>query len=245
VNRISIIIPTHNGLELLRGCIASIRLRTKQPYEMIVVDNGSTDGTLAWCDQERIPCLSLPVNAGYPAACNKGLQLASGDTFVLLKPSIVVTPNWLSVLIKALDSQADVGIVGPAFSHGSGSQQAEVTYRTPDEFQEIAAKTNRPNPAKWKSVDRVVGSCMVFSRSLLDSIGMLDERFSPGFYEDDDYCYRAKLRGYKVLVCHDCLMDSEGSVGFKQQGLQKRKSLMERNRQLFVDKWQIDPLAFV
>lgn len=74
----SIIIPTYNRLGLLRSCVESIRAHTRSPYEIIVVDNASDDGTEAYCRASKLTFISLPENRGFPLACNIGLQLAAG-----------------------------------------------------------------------------------------------------------------------------------------------------------------------
>ncbi|WP_373229490.1 glycosyltransferase family 2 protein [Cohnella sp.] len=241
--RASIIIPTYNRLDLLQKCIASIRKYTEIPYEIIVVDNASTDGTADWCMREKLTFITLSRNEGFPVACNKGLRLSSGDTLVLLNNDTLVTPCWLSNLSAALYSSSDVGIVGPVTNYASGSQQVNYPFDDIEEFQRIAAEVNVSNHSKWNRVERIVGICFVFDRSLMDKIGLLDERFSPGHYEDDDFCLRARLHGYSLVVCHDTLIYHEGSATFKLEGTQQQ--LVERNYQLFMDKWHLDPRIFI
>jgi GT2 family glycosyltransferase len=245
MSRASIIIPTYNALDLLQRCVSSIRRHTEPPYEIIVADNGSTDGTASWCLKEKLMLISLPRNEGFPAACNKGLRLSTGDTLVLLNNDTVVTPNWLRSLSAALHSGTDVGIVGPVTNYASGSQQVNYPFEDLAEFERIAATVNLPDPTKWKRVERIVGFCFVFRRDLMEKIGLLDERFSPGHYEDDDYCLRTRMHGYSLLVCHDALIYHEGSASFKREGSQQQSLLVERNYRLFVDKWQLDPRSFV
>jgi GT2 family glycosyltransferase len=206
MTKASIIIPTYNRLDLLQRCILSIRQHTDSPYEIIVVDNASTDGTTAWCTRESLMLISLPRNVSYSVACNKGLRLSSSDTLVLLNNATVVTQDWLSNLSTALYSGTHIGIVGPVTNDASGSQQVHYPFEDLAEFQRIAAEVNAPDRAKWKRVEGLAGFCRVFHRSLVDKIGLLNERFSSGQYEHDDYCSRARLQGYSILVCHDTLI---------------------------------------
>jgi len=245
MTKASIIIPTYNGLDLLQRCVQSIRRYTDLPHEIIVVDNGSRDDTAAWCLREKLTLVSLPRNEGFPIACNKGLRLSSGDTIVLLNNDTVVTRNWLANLSSALHSSADVGIVGPVTNYASGSQQVHYPFEDLEEFQRIAEAVNVSDPAKRKRVERIVGLCFVFRRELMEKIGLLDERFSPGHYEDDDYCLRARLHGFGLIVCHDALIYHEGSASFKREGSLEQSLLVERNYKMFMDKWQLDPRAFV
>jgi GT2 family glycosyltransferase len=232
----SIIIPSYNRLDLLQRCVSSIRQHTKSPYELIIVDNASTDGTSEWCRRENLIFISLPRNEGFPIACNKGLRLSSGDILVLLNNDTVVTPNWLTNMIAALNCHSDVGIVGPVTNYASGSQQVHYPFGDLAEFQRIAAEVNVLDSSKWKRVERIVGICFVFQRSLMEKIGYLDERFSPGHYEDDDFC---------LLVCHDSLIYHEGSASFKREGEEQQQQLVERNYRKFIEKWHLDPRAFI
>ncbi|WP_307589302.1 glycosyltransferase family 2 protein [Paenibacillus wynnii] len=241
----SIIIPNYNGLHQLRACVDSIREYTASPYEIIVVDNGSEDGTTAYCRSEKITFISLPANAGFPVACNMGLQLACGDELLLLNNDVIVSREWLTNLKRALYSAPDVGIVGPITNYASGRQQVKTYYEDIPAFHKTTETANVPDPSKWRETHRLVGMCFLFKREVLDVVGLLDERFSPGHYEDDDYCFRARLFGYRLLIAGDALVHHEGSVSFKQVYNGGWQELVERNRKLYIDKWNTDPAAFI
>ncbi|MCL6603780.1 MAG: glycosyltransferase family 2 protein [Paenibacillus sp.] len=241
----SIIIPTYNGLNQLQACVDSIRTHTITPYEIIVVDNGSEDQTTAYCRSEKITFISMPANLGFPVACNLGLQLACGDELMLLNNDVIVSRNWLSNLKQALYSSPDIGIVGPITNYASGRQQVETFYEGIPAFHKATETTNIPDPSKWRETLRLVGMCFLFKREVLDIVGLLDERFSPGHYEDDDYCFRARLLGYRLLIAGDALVHHEGSVSFKQVYIGGWQELVERNRRLFIDKWRTDPAVFM
>jgi GT2 family glycosyltransferase len=183
----SIIIPSYNGKELVQSCVESIRKHTKEPYEIIVVDNGSEDRTIEYCLDEKITFVSLPMNVGFPGACNIGMKVASGDALLLLNNDVVVTENWLSNMLKCLCSSREIGIVGPCTNEVSGNQQ----------------------------VERLVGFCFLIKRELVERIGYLDEQFAPGYYEDDDYCHRAKQAGYELRIAGDVLVYHRGTASFK------------------------------
>lgn len=241
----SIIIPTFNGLPLLKACVDAIRRYTPGPYEIIVVDNASTDGTDRYCRQKGIFFVSLPENRGFPEACNAGLKLAAGDELLLLNNDVIVSQGWLTNLRAALYSAEDIGIVGPVTNYASGRQQVEQRYGDLIGFHLEARLANRPDPAKWQEVRRLVGLCLLFRREVLERVGLLDERFSPGHYEDDDYCYRARLLGYRLLIAGDCLVHHEGSASFKAVYSAELQELVSRNRRKFIDKWQVDPVQFI
>lgn len=248
MRRTSIIIPSYNGLELLQQAIGAIRFYTNEqetPYELIVVDNGSSDGTCEWCIRERITVISLPVNIGFPSACNKGLRLASGDSLMLLNNDVTVTQGWLTGLQEALYNQPETGIVGPVTNYASGRQQVAYPFASMHEFHRIAAEVRNNRELAAEPILRLVGFCMLFKRELYARIGELDERFSPGHYEDDDYCFRARMHGYTLLMCSNVLVHHQGSVSFKRSSPLLVQQLVEHNRQQFIAKWQVDPASFI
>lgn len=241
----SIIIPTYNGLHLLSDCVESIREHTDAPYEIIVVDNGSRDGTKEYCVKEKLILISLPENTGFPVACNKGLAVAAGDQLLLLNNDCQVTPRWLSQLSAALQSSPDIGIVGPITNYASGQQQIDTGLSEPDELIEYARTFNRTDASKWTEVRRLIGYCFMFKRSLYDEIGALDEAYSPGHYEDDDYCFRAVMGGFRLLICKDTFIYHKGSASFKEKHSEEWDWIIEKNRSRFIEKWGIDPRQFI
>ncbi|MDQ0886072.1 GT2 family glycosyltransferase [Paenibacillus sp. V4I9] len=238
----SIVIPTFNGLTLLKECVASIRSHTSVPFEIIVVDNGSQDGTLEYCYRERLKLVSIPTNRGFPAACNYGLQIATGNTLMLLNNDTIVTPNWLDNLLRCLYSSEDIGMVGPVTNYASGKQQIQEPFTN---IADMAAKYNNVDTSLWQETERLVGICLLFKRELLDKVGFMDERFSPGHFEDDDLCYRARLAGYRLLITGDCFIFHHGSSSFSKKGQEAVQGLLQQNRQKFIDKWGVDPHSFI
>ncbi|SEN75875.1 glycosyltransferase family 2 protein [Paenibacillus sp. OV219] len=244
----SIIIPTFNGLALLKEAIYAIWQytdRTLTPYEVIVVDNGSSDGTCSWCMEVGVLCLSLPRNIGFPAACNMGLRIASGEFLMLLNNDVTVSAGWLPALLRTLNAREDIGIVGPVTNYVSGRQQVEYPFTTMEEFHLAAAEALVREAGMADPMYRLVGFCLLFKRSLYERIGELDERFSPGHYEDDDYSLRARMHGYNLLMCKDVFVHHKGSVSFKRKDPKELQQLVERNRSLFIAKWQVDPATFL
>ncbi|MBC8080427.1 MAG: glycosyltransferase family 2 protein [Gorillibacterium sp.] len=240
----SIIIPTYNGLELLRDCIAAIRTYTTVNYELIVIDNGSEDETLAFCRQEKINFVSLPSNVGFPKACNRGLRIAVGDTLLLLNNDVIVSHNWLNNMLACLNADEATGAVAPYSNRVSGIQLLDSGYETVEEFHCIAATRNTPDPNQWKQVERLVGMCFLFKRTVMNQIGLLDERFTPGLYEDDDYCYRLRQSGYKLMLAGDVIVHHKGSMSFKKTDPEVLEALIRTNRDKFQSKWGIDPQGF-
>lgn len=238
---VSIVIPTHNGRPWLETCVASIRAFTETPHEIIVVDDGSTDGTADFCLAEKLLCISAPMNRGFPAACNQGLRAARGDAMLLLNDDTVVSCKWLDNMLDCLYSAPDVGVVGPMTNCADGVQRSALRYESIEQFHRLAETLNRPDPSRWTTVDRLVGFCMLIRRDVLERVGYLDERFSPGYYEDDDYCHRVRRAGYRLVLAGDTHVHHEGGRSFRRFGDEALRRLVERNRRLFVRKWGFEP----
>jgi len=238
----SIILVTHNRLAATQACIRSIRRHTPpESYEIIAVDNASTDGTAEWLRaQEDVRLIENAVNAGFPAACNQGLAAASGDYLLLLNNDTIVTPRWLEQLTACLESDARIGAAGPVTNAASYYSAIPVSYSTPEEMEAFADSFNRSDPSKWAERLKLVGFCLIMKREVYLKVGPLDERFSPGNFEDDDYSLRIRKAGWRLMLCGDTFIHHEGGGTFRQN-MAAYAELMHRNAVKFADKWGFDP----
>ncbi|MFD1953958.1 glycosyltransferase [Paenibacillus thailandensis] len=234
----SIIILTHNQIEYTKLCIESIRKYTeKDTYEIIIIDNNSTDGTKDWLqEQDDLQLILNDYNAGFPAGCNQGIEIANGDNILLLNNDTIVTENWLTNLRTALTSSNDIGAVGPITNSASYYQTIPTSYKSIADMHNFASSLNVSNPAKWECRLKLIGFCMLIKREVIDKIGLLDERFTPGNYEDDDYSFRIVQEGYKLLLCKDTFIHHFGGASFKHVS-NEYINLMTNNAKKFIQKW--------
>lgn len=239
----SIIILTYNQLEYTKLCIDSIRKFTpKGTYEIIIVDNNSTDDTTKWLKkQPDLKVIYNKTNKGFPAGCNQGIEISKGENILLLNNDIVVTPNWLNNMQKALYSSDKIGVVGPVSNNCSNYQRIETSYNSIEEMLDFATTYNISNENQWKLKTKLIGYCFLIKREVLDKVGLLDERFSPGNFEDDDYCYRVICEGYQLLLCIDTFIHHFGSVSFNKDA-NKFSQILKTNSEKFKDKWGFDSL---
>jgi GT2 family glycosyltransferase/tetratricopeptide (TPR) repeat protein len=234
----SIVILTHNKLDYTRACIGSIRKFTEPgTYEIIVVDNLSTDGTREWlAEQTDILTIFNEENVGFPRGCNQGMEFARGDAILLLNNDTVVTPGWLALLTECLFSDETIGAVGPVSNSAYQYQDIPVSYQTVDEMLEFASRYNVSDPQSWHDVIKLIGFCLLIKREAVERIGKLDERFSPGMCEDADYCMRLIQAGYRLKLCTKVFVHHFGSISFGEISDGQRKLLAD-SRKKFVEKW--------
>ncbi|MEJ8552663.1 glycosyltransferase [Tepidibacter sp. Z1-5] len=233
----SIIILTYNKLDYTKKCIESIRKYTnKNDYELIIVDNNSTDETVGWLKkQDDIKLILNKENLGFPKGCNQGIQISKGDNILLLNNDVVVTPNWLVNLKTALYSSDDIGAVGPVSNSCPYYQTIPTDYKNLDEMIEFAKKYNLSNENKWEERLKLIGFCMLIKKEIINKVGFLDEIFTPGNYEDDDYSIRIKRAGYKLILCKDTFIHHYGGTSFKVS--KGYSELLKDNEIKFKKKW--------
>jgi GT2 family glycosyltransferase/Flp pilus assembly protein TadD/2-polyprenyl-3-methyl-5-hydroxy-6-metoxy-1,4-benzoquinol methylase len=240
----SIIILMHNQLDATRQCLASIEAHTPEKHELILVDNGSTDGTLDYvqdyakaCDNVRV--IANCTNRGFAAGNNQGLALASGESILLLNNDTVVTNGWLGHMLAVFARHPETGVVGPRAHWVSGPQMVfEASYNTIQEMQQFAELWSTEHAGKNTTTTRLVGFCLLIRRSVVDRLGGLDERFGSGNFEDDDYCVRAALSGFEARIAQDVFIHHTGGQTFKGAGINYTESML-RNWELFKAKWAI------
>jgi FkbM family methyltransferase len=233
----SIIIVTHNQLAFTRQCIESIHRYTDEPYELIVVDNASSDGTLDYLrGLDGITVLANAENRGFPAAANQGLRAATGQQLLLLNNDTIVTTGWLTRLLRALRSDRKIGLVGPCSNCVSGEQQVPARYEDLAGLDGFAWDWGQTHDGQRQDTDRLVGFCLLLKREVLDQIGLLDERFGLGCFEDDDYCLRALRAGYRLAITRDAFIHHAGGQTFRTNGVDYA-ALMRQNQERFCAKW--------
>lgn len=242
----SIIILTYNKIDFTKLCIESIRKYTSYgSYEIIVVDNNSTDETRQWLTKQRdIISILNSENVGFPKGCNQGIEVASGDSILLLNNDVIVTENWLSNMMRCLYSDESIGAVGPVTNSCSYLQAIKVGYNSIEEMHSFAAEYNIYNPEKWEYRLKLVGFCMLIKREVIDKVGMLDEIFTPGNFEDDDLSLRILKANYRLILCKDTFIHHFGSVSFDSES-KEYSELLSKNMALFNKKWGVDILHVI
>ncbi|OMC77570.1 hypothetical protein BK125_13670 [Paenibacillus odorifer] len=239
----SIIILAYNQLEYTKMCIESIREYTDlNSYELIVIDNNSSDGTRDWLRiQSDIKLIENDSNLGFPKGCNQGIEISTGDNILLLNNDTIVTYNWLDNLLVALNGDPSVGAVSCVTNNCSYAQSVPYSYANIEEMHEFSKNFNTNNLGEYNERIKLIGFCYLIKKSVINEIGMLDEQFSPGNFEDDDFSLRIRKAGYRLLLCKDTFIHHFGSVSFIEEK-EKYAKLLNRNAVLFEKKWGFSPL---
>ena len=235
----SIVILAYNNLVHTRACIESIMQHTREPYEIVLVDNGSGDGTADYLNSlKNVRVIRNETNLGFVRGCNQGIKASEGSYILLLNNDTVVAENWLTNLISCIESNPKIGLVGPLSNYVSGAQLIEVNYNDLDEMQQFALRFNHRDPEKYMVVDRLVGFCLLIKKEVIDNIGLLDEQFGTGNYEDDDYCVRARRAGYRLVCARDTFVHHFGVATFLEtDGIGGYKRRLAVNESKFLEKW--------
>ena len=248
---VSIVVLAYNKAAYTRACLQSV-LQTQPPdLELIVVDNGSTDETPRMLDElsresrtkgAPVRVLRQEENLGCSTARNMAVSAAAGEEIVFLdNDTIVPDPAWLEKMRSVLKAEKDGAIVGPKLCYpvephliqcaGVGvSRTGRVLFRGRGEPADRFAHR--------EEVRALISACFMFRRSLYDEIGGLDEAFNPIQYEDFDFCYRARSRGYRVIYTPDPVIYHWESVTSTGSATIPNRYVIIKHGMLFKKRWR-------
>lgn len=226
---VSIVIPLYNQVAYTRGCLESLTATTSPNVEIILVDNASNDGTGEYLQTlSNVIVISNTDNRGFAGACNQGISAASGDWIVVVNNDVVISRGWLVGLLQAATLH-NLDMVSPAIREG------DLNYDLEPYAEEL---TNR-----MKSVVRsgtVNGICFMAHRRVFETIGVFDENFRIGQYEDKDLFLRARRAGFRLGTVGAAFIHHFGSMtqkSIKSTGIVKPYAL--ENRAYFINKWKL------
>jgi len=241
---VSIVTLSWNAPEYTKLALKSLLARTREPFEIIVVDNGSGPDTIAYLrslDDPHVRVIYNPTNRGFGAGNNIGIAAASGEYVVVLNNDVLVSDGWLEALLRPYRDMRAVGITAPRSNSVSGHQQVpNARYDDEAAMLAFAAERGRRFRNRGYFTDRAVGFCLCMPRVLIDEIGGFDERFGVGNFEDDDLCMRARAAGYKIFVCEDAFIHHFGSRSFVANNVDYGAT-MRANWTYFAAKWGYAP----
>jgi GT2 family glycosyltransferase/glycosyltransferase involved in cell wall biosynthesis len=264
---VSIVTATFNNLPLNKAWLHSIVQETDYPnYEVIAVDNGSSDGTAEWLIEQgaekgdsphlperpegcfaqmgtvpffqpRMKVICNRENRGFAAANNQALREARGEFLCLLNNDTLVTRGWLSTLIGHLQRTPGLGLVGPVSNSVGNAAQVAVGYRNLAELPGWAETYCRQHDGEKAPLEMLGFFCVAMPREVYRRIGELDERFGLGCFEDDDYCRRVREAGFGLCFVRDAFVHHWKEASFRLLGEDVYLRTYYENQSRFEAKW--------
>lgn len=205
--QVSIIIPVWNGSQVICACLQALQNQSFREFEIIVVDNASQDNSVDLIETNfpQVKILKSEYNLGFSGGCNLGIEGAQGEILILLNQDVTVYPNWIEEFILAFTQYPSAGIIGGKglypegliIQHAGGwiewplGLAQHYGYQEQDEGQYDTPRL----------VEFVTGAALGIRRTTLEHVGLLDDSFWPGYYEDVDYCFRARALGFEIWYC--------------------------------------------
>lgn len=211
--RVTVIIPNYNGLSFLGICMDALERQTCRDFGILVVDNGSTDGSVEWLKKQGIPTIFLPENAGFSKAVNIGIRAADTPYVLLLNNDTEAAPDFVGALLTEISRSKKIFAVSGKMVqmyHRKRMDDAGDMYSLMGwAYQRGVGRSSRGYNRPMEVFSACAGAA-IYRRSVFDEIGLFDEMHF-AYLEDIDVCYRAKIYGYHVRYCPKAVVYHVGS----------------------------------
>ncbi len=201
---VSVVIPNWNGMRYLRSCLESLRKQSYRDFEVIIVDNGSTDGSVEFVRESfpEVRLLEFEINHGFSVAVNEGIRCSAGEYVALLNNDTEVHPDWLKELIAGLEGEEEVGFCASKILY---SDRRNIINSAGDAVSVAGYAWNigkgSEDDGRFDTKRRVFGAsaaACIYRREIFERIGLFDEDYF-AYFEDVDLSFRAQLMGYRCL----------------------------------------------
>ena len=214
--------------------------------EIIIINNNSKDETIevvqrikeAYKGIIEIVLVNMKENMGYSIGVNIGLSKATGKIITVLNNDLIFPKDWFNGLALALDSDSSLGVAVPYLSYASGVQNVEVKLNSLQKIQEFAYKFTKEHKGSISYSTRAIGACLTMKREVIDLIGGCDFWFGLGMYDDDDWCLRIRVSGYKMAVIGDSFVYHIGNATIANNGESVTAAILS-NCKKFMKKWNL------
>lgn len=228
-----IVIPIWNQPERTHRCLESILAETTEPVRLILIDNGSESPTRELLDRFQVTS-RYPVqiirnkeNLGFIRGVNQGIRASNAPWICLLNNDTVVSPGWMTELLRVGQGNPSIGLINPT-SNSLGFNAGTTPLADYARLLKSASGT-------WTELTTALGFCLFSRRSLYDQVGLLDESFGMGYFDDDDLSRRVRKTGLLCVRACASYVYHEEQVSFKElPGWQKT---FEENRSKFQERW--------
>jgi len=244
IPKINVIVLTYNNLEINQLCIKSILEKTAYPnYELIIVDNCSTDGTREYLsrlaqEKSHVKVLLNDENLGFAAGNNVGMKQADGAYIVLLNNDTLITRGWLTTLAKHMENNKMLGMCGPVTNSIGNEAKIKVDYHSMRELERFAYDyTTRHLGEEYQNVHVLAFFCTIIRKNVVEECGYLDESYGIGMFEDDDYAETVKSRGYSLTIAEDAFIHHFHGVSFNKLEDEQFQKVFSQNKEKYQKKW--------
>ena len=209
----TIIIPNYNGLSFMEPCFESLKEQTVRDFKVLVVDNGSTDGSVEWLKEHRIPSVFLKENTGFSGAVNTGIRAADTPYVLLLNNDTRVEPGFVAAMERAMDQSPKIFSVSsrmiqmyhPELLDDAGDMYSILGWA----YQRGVGRSSELYQKSCRIFSACAGAA-IYRRAVFHEIGLFDEQHF-AYLEDIDVGWRAKLYGYNNVYCPDAVVYHVGS----------------------------------
>lgn len=220
--KVSVIIVTFNGEKVISDCLSSVLQSSYPNLEIIVVNNGSLDRTrdIVINHFPQVKLIDAKKNLGFAGGNNLGIKYATGDIIILLNDDTTVKTDWIDAIAKVFNEDKKVGVVGCKILYPDKKtiQHAGGIVRQNGLTEHIGnGELDYGQYDFLKEVDYVTGAAIAFRRELIDILGLLDEKYYPIYFEETDYCFRARKLGYRIIYLPQAVVyhwESQSTVKF-------------------------------
>ncbi len=200
---VSVIIPNWNGKDFLKRCLGSLRTQTYQDFEVIVVDDGSSDMSVELVKKAfpEVRIVPLEENLGFSKAVNQGLKGTKNEFIALLNNDATADPNWLEELVRGIRSSSEIGFCASKILQAPEGTRIDTAGDGYTRHGVASKRGHNLEAIRFDQPEMVFGACAaaaLYRKSMLEDIGYFDEDLCC-IYEDVDLSFRAQLAGYKCL----------------------------------------------
>ena len=201
--KVTVVIPNYNGLKFMEPCFAALEAQSEKDFDVLVVDNGSTDGSVEWLKESGIPSVFLPENIGFPGAVNIGIKKAETPYVILLNNDTEPKPDYIREMIRMIERSPKIFSVSSRIIQ---LHHKELMDDAGDMYSLLGWAFQRgvgQPVAGYKKPCRVFAACAaaaIYRREVFEEIGYFDESHF-AYLEDVDVGYRARIYGYDNVYC--------------------------------------------
>lgn len=240
--KITIAVTAYNRLEKTKRCISYILEYTSGfDYELVLIDNGSTDGTFEYLQSvpyEKKTIWKVSKNIGLNYVRALLLRDFKTEYMIWITNDTYVTKNWLRNMMQCFQSDIRIGMVCPVSSNISNFQEVDLRVKDFADMQKKAARFNQPDPRKWQERMRIIDIILAVKREVCDSAGILDLGFYHDFC-DDDTSVRIRHAGYKLMLCGDTYVYHDHDFrNMEDKDPEQFQRSLEAGRNAYREKYQ-------